>query len=113
MDVQNPFCHYLQRHWSRLQFGPSLFRYGLYPDNNVNGVTWNTAVESPDFQDRYVSNVQYMAFRQNDPFINDATNGLTFGNGGALTVVAPFPSTSTQAVPSIKPERRGERLSDQ
>ena len=35
-----------------------------------------------------------MAFRQDDPFINDATNGLTFGNGGALTVVAPFPSTS-------------------
>jgi MtrB/PioB family decaheme-associated outer membrane protein len=93
IDVQNPFCITCSA-IGPAPFGPSLFRYGLYPDNNVNGVTWNTAVEFPIFKSRYVSNVQYMAFRQNDPFINDATNGLTFGNGGALTVVAPFPSTS-------------------
>jgi MtrB/PioB family decaheme-associated outer membrane protein len=103
IDVDNPFC----LHCSAIaptvlgsppagtaQFGPSLFRYGLYPDNNVNGVTWNTAVEFPIFKTRYVSNVQYMAFRQDDPFINDATNGLTFGTGGNLTITGPFPSAS-------------------
>jgi putative beta-barrel porin MtrB/PioB len=98
VDVDNPFClHCNAISPTKLgdpaagtpQFGPSLFRYGLYPDNNVNGVTWNTSVEVPLFKTRYTSNVQYMAFRQNDPFINDATNGLTFGNGGALTVQSP------------------------
>ena len=80
-----------------------MLRYGLYPDNNVNGVTWNTAVEIPIFKTRYVSNVQYMAFRQNDPFINDATNGLTFGLGAG----------QYQAVSGLKPERRSERLPHQ
>ena len=72
--------------------GASLLRYGLYPDNQVNGATWNTAVEFPIFKTRYVSNVQYMAFRQNDPFINDATNNLTFGP--LATQIRPYPAAS-------------------
>jgi MtrB/PioB family decaheme-associated outer membrane protein len=92
LDVQNPFCITCSA-IGPAPFGASLFQYGLYPDNNVNGVTWNVAVDLP-FKTRYTSNVQYMMFRQNDSFINDATNGLTVGNGGALTVVAPFPSAS-------------------
>jgi MtrB/PioB family decaheme-associated outer membrane protein len=92
LDVDNPFCRTCSA-IGPAPFGPSLLRYGLYPDNNVNGATWNLATELP-FKTRFTSNLQYMAFRQNDPFINDATNGLTFGNGGALTVVGPFPSTS-------------------
>jgi MtrB/PioB family decaheme-associated outer membrane protein len=92
MDVQNPFCSTCSAIGPG-PFGASLLRYGLYPDNQVNGVTWNASVELP-FKTRYTSNVQYMMFRQNDAFLNDATNGLTFGNGGALTVTAPFPSTA-------------------
>ena len=70
----------------RHQFGPNLLRYGLYPDNNANGVTWDTAVNLPIWNSRYVSTLQYTAFRQNDPFINDATNGIT--------TLAPYPASS-------------------
>ena len=60
-----------------LDWAPRPLRSGTYPDNSVNGLTWNAAVNLPIFKTRYISNVQYMAFRQNDPFINDATNGIT------------------------------------
>lgn len=92
LNVQNPFCITCSA-IGPAPFGASLLQYGLFPDNNVNGVTWNVSAELP-LKTRYTSNVQYMMFRQNDSFINDATNGLTVGNAGALTVVAPFPSTS-------------------
>ena len=68
------------------QVGPNLLRYGLDPDNNANGVTWNTAVNLPFWKSRYVSTLQYTGFRQNDPFINDATNGIT--------TLAPYPAAS-------------------
>ena len=96
LDVDNPFCRTCSAVAS--PFGPSLLRYGLYPDNHVNGLTWNTAVEFPIFKTRYVSNVQYMAFRQNDPFINDATNGIVFGTSGPLVepggFLRPYPASS-------------------
>jgi MtrB/PioB family decaheme-associated outer membrane protein len=101
IDVDNPFCRTCSAIGPGPLFGASLLRYGLYPDNNVNGVTWNTAVEFPIFKTRYVSNVQYMAFRQDDPFINDATNGLTFGTAGPLLIqpngtgnLRPYPASS-------------------
>ena len=105
IDVDNPFCLHCRANAStRLgsppagaaQFGPSLLRYGTYPDNSVNGLTWNAAVNLPIFKTRYVSNVQYMAFRQNDPFINDATNGITFGTTGPLNsgILRPYPAGS-------------------
>ena len=91
IDVDNPFCRTCSA-VGPSPFGASLLRYGLYPDNNVNGATWSTAVEFPLFKTRYVSNVQYMAFRQNDPFLNDATNGLTFGLGAGQ--IRPYPAAS-------------------
>ena len=104
MDVHNPFClHCLAvSHSSRLAtcrrcsiWPQSVSATGLYPDNNVNGVTWNTAIKLPIFKRRYISNVQYMAFRQNDPFINDATNGLTFGILGLnRAILRPYPAWS-------------------
>ncbi len=92
IDVDNPFCRTCSAVGRSLLSEPSLFRYGLYPDNNVNGATWSTAVEFPLFKTRYISNVQYMAFRQNDPFLNDATNGLTFGLGAGQ--IRPYPAAS-------------------
>ena len=68
-----------------------MLRYGLYPDNNVNGATWNTAVELPLFKTRYTSNMQYMAFRQNDPFI-DGTNDISYGLVQGKS--APYPAAS-------------------
>jgi MtrB/PioB family decaheme-associated outer membrane protein len=91
IDVDNPFCRTCSA-VGPAPFGASLLRYGLYPDNNVNGATWSTAVEIPLFKTRYVSNVQYMAFRQNDPFLNDATNGLSFGLGAGQ--IRPYPAAS-------------------
>ena len=105
IDVDNPFCLHCRANASTVlgsppagaaQFGPSLLRYGTYPDNSVNGLTWNAAVNLPIFKTRYTSNVQYMAFRQNDSFINDATNGITFGTTGPLTsgILRPYPAGS-------------------
>jgi MtrB/PioB family decaheme-associated outer membrane protein len=106
IDVDNPFCLHCRANVATVlgsppagaaQFGPSLLRYGLYPDNSVNGVTWNAAVNLPFFKTRYTSNVQYMAFRQNDPFLNDATNGITFGTGPLLMpggFLRPYPAGS-------------------
>jgi hypothetical protein len=108
IDVDNPFCLHCRANASTqlgsppagaAQFGPSLLRYGTYPDNSVNGLTWNAAVNLPIFKTRYTSNVQYMAFRQNDPFLNDATNGITFGTG-PLVMPGGF-----QAIPGRGSER--------
>ena len=46
LDVHNPFCSTCSA-VGAVSFRSQLVRYGLYPDNNVNGVTWNTAVELP------------------------------------------------------------------
>jgi MtrB/PioB family decaheme-associated outer membrane protein len=91
--VDNPFCITCVPYngvaipgGAGTQVGPNQLLYGLYADNTANGVTWNTAVEIPIFKTRYTSNVQYMAFRQNDPFLNDAINGIT--------TLAPYPRSS-------------------
>ena len=105
IDVDNPFCLHCKANAGTVlgappagapQFGPSLLRYGLYPDNSANGLTWNTAVELPIYKTRYTSNMQYMTFRQNDAFLNDATNGLTFGP--LATQLNPYPATSLNGV---------------
>jgi MtrB/PioB family decaheme-associated outer membrane protein len=88
-DTDNPFC--ITCSATAAPFGPSLFRYALDPSNNVNGITWNSMIDLP-MQTRYTGTVQYMMFRQNDPFIDTATNGLTFGTGpGQLN---PYPAAS-------------------
>jgi MtrB/PioB family decaheme-associated outer membrane protein len=88
LNVQNPFCITCNGTGAGAlaPSGPNNLRYGLYPDNHVNGATWNTAVELPLFKTRYTSNIQYMAFRQNDPFINDISNGQVN--------LAPYPASS-------------------
>jgi MtrB/PioB family decaheme-associated outer membrane protein len=90
--VQNPFCiTCLADNGGGIpgvnDKGPNLLQYGLYPDNHVNGLTWNTAVVLPIWKSRYTSNIQYMMFRQNDPFLNDSINGITTG-------LAPYPASS-------------------
>lgn len=93
IDVDNPFCITCRavNGTSQVlpvgtQVGANMFRYGLAPDNNAQGVTWATAVNLPIMKSRYVSTLQYTGFRQNDPFINDATNGIT--------TLAPYPAAS-------------------
>ena len=87
LNVNNPFCITCNGTGAGgAPFGPNQLRYGLYPSNNVNGATWNAAVELPLFKTRYTSNIQYMAFRQNDPFINDISNGQI--------ALAPYPASS-------------------
>jgi MtrB/PioB family decaheme-associated outer membrane protein len=87
IDVDNPFCITCNGTGAGAgPFGPNLLRYGLYPDNNVNGLTWNTAVDIPIFKSRYTSNIQYMMFRQNDTFFNDISNGQV--------ALAPYPASS-------------------
>jgi len=91
IDVDNPFCITCSA-VGPAPFGPSLLRYGLYPDNNSTGATWSTSVELPFLKSRYVSTLQYMMFRQNDSFIDTATNGLTYGLGA--TQISPYPASS-------------------
>jgi len=90
IDVDNPFCitctAFNGAGLANTQVGPNLLRYGLAPDNNAQGVTWSTAVNLPVWKSRYVSTLQYTQFRQNDAFINDATNGIT--------TMAPYPAGS-------------------
>jgi MtrB/PioB family decaheme-associated outer membrane protein len=96
IDVDNPFCITCVAAGSSVasgtQIGPNLLRYGLYPDNSANGATWNTSVELPWLKTRYTSNVQYMMFRQNDGYINDATNGIAVGP--TATQLNPYPASS-------------------
>jgi MtrB/PioB family decaheme-associated outer membrane protein len=82
IDVDNPFCRTCVAFTgvpiaAGVAVGPNLLRYGLYPDNNANGVTWSTAVNFPIWKTRYVSTLQYTSYRQNDDFINTSTNGVT------------------------------------
>lgn len=94
LTVDNPFCITcvpfngvpIPSGPASAQVGPNILQYGLYANNNAHGLTWNTAVDIPVFKSRYTSNAQYMMFRQNDPFINDATNGIT--------TLAPYPAAS-------------------
>ena len=81
MDVDNPFCRTCTAASGTIltagtQVGPNLLRYGLYPDNNAQGGTWNTSVNFPIWKTRYVSTLQYTTYRQNDAFIDTATNGV-------------------------------------
>jgi MtrB/PioB family decaheme-associated outer membrane protein len=91
IDVDNPFCITCTAANgvavpAGTQIGPNLLRYALNPDNSANGLTWNTAVNLPIWKSRYVSTLQYTQFRQNDGFLNDATNGIT--------TLAPYPAAS-------------------
>jgi MtrB/PioB family decaheme-associated outer membrane protein len=77
LDVQNPFCFTCNVLTGGAGgFGPQMLRLGLYPDNQANAVTWNTAVDFPFLKARNVTTVQYNQMRQNDAFINTGTNGL-------------------------------------
>ena len=59
IDVDNPFCLHCRANASTVlgsppagaaQFGPSLLRYGLYPDNSVNGRNLEYCGQPADFQ---------------------------------------------------------------
>jgi MtrB/PioB family decaheme-associated outer membrane protein len=90
LDVQNPFCFNCNPLTGLpkvvapigppfgpfFNFGPDLLRLGLYPDNQANAVTWNSAVNFPFWRARYVSTLQFNDMRQNDSFVNTGTNGL-------------------------------------
>lgn len=74
LDVQNPFCISCNV-LAGSNRGPNTLRLALYPGNQANAVTWNTAVGLP-FNSRYVATVQYNRMQQNDAFVSTATNGL-------------------------------------
>ena len=97
IDVDNPFCNTCTAYTggligANLGVGANIFRYGLAPDNNANGVTWNTSVNLPIFKTRYVTTLQYTQYRQNDTFIDTATNGVTYG--AAVGQINPYPANS-------------------
>jgi MtrB/PioB family decaheme-associated outer membrane protein len=75
LDIENPFCITCNVLAGATR-GPNLLRLGLAPDNDANGVTWNTAVDLPNWKSRYVSTLQYNVMRQNDPFVSGSINGL-------------------------------------
>jgi MtrB/PioB family decaheme-associated outer membrane protein len=77
LDVQNPFCFTCNvLTGGPGGFGPQMLRLGLYPDNNANAITWNTAVDFPFLKARNVTTFQFNQMRQNDAFVNTGTNGL-------------------------------------
>jgi MtrB/PioB family decaheme-associated outer membrane protein len=86
-DADNPFCLTCLTGAGAGARGPDILRMSLEPSNMANAVTWTNAVDMP-WQGRYTGTVQYNMMRQNDPFVNTATNGL---------VPAPLPETSANA----------------
>ncbi len=83
LDVQNPFCTTSGALPCDVIngpfFAPNLLRWSMPPSNEANSVVWNTAADLPFWKTRYVSTVQFNDMRQNDPFVNTQTNGLTVG----------------------------------
>jgi MtrB/PioB family decaheme-associated outer membrane protein len=75
LDIENPFCITCNV-LAGTNRGPNILRLALAPDNDANGLTWNTAVDLPFWRSRVVNTVQYNVMRQNDPFVNTGTNGL-------------------------------------
>ena len=75
IDIENPFCLTCSL-FTGTDRGPTLLRWAPPPNNNANGITWNTAMDLPFWKSRYVSTVQYNAMRQNDPFVDTGTNGV-------------------------------------
>ncbi len=80
LDVQNPFCTpALCDVINGPFFAPNLLRWSMPPSNQANSVVWNTAADLPFWRTRYVSTLQFNDMRQNDPFVDTQTNGLTVG----------------------------------
>jgi len=75
IDIENPFCITCSL-FTGTDRGPAMLRWAPPPSNQVNGVTWNTAIDLPFWKSRYVSTVQFNEMRQNDPFVDTGTNGL-------------------------------------
>jgi MtrB/PioB family decaheme-associated outer membrane protein len=84
IDLDNPFCLTCLVGAGAGDRGPNMLRISLAPSNMANAVTLTNAVDLP-WKGRYTSTVQYNMMRQDDPFINTATNGL---------VPAPLPAAS-------------------
>jgi MtrB/PioB family decaheme-associated outer membrane protein len=76
IDIENPFCLTCSL-FTGIDRGPNALRWAPPPSNNANGITSNTAVDLPFWKSRFVNTFQYNAMRQDDPFVNTGTNGLT------------------------------------
>lgn len=74
LDVENPFCITCNLAAGGIR-GPNLLRWSMDPSNSAHAFTLNNAVDLP-WRSRYVSTLQYNMMRQNDSFVNTATNGL-------------------------------------
>jgi MtrB/PioB family decaheme-associated outer membrane protein len=66
--AENPFC-------LNTCF-PTLLLMPMQPNNQANGVVWNTGVDLPWFKGRFMSTFQFNHMTQDDPFISTATNGF-------------------------------------
>ena len=75
IDIENPFCFTCSLFAGTFR-GPNALQWVPPPDNHVNGMTSNTAIDLPFWKSRIVTTVQYNAMRQNDPFVNTGTNGV-------------------------------------
>ncbi len=87
LEAENPFCITCTLPGGAGDRGPNLLRWSTDPSNSAHAVTLNNAIDLP-WQSRFTSTVQYNMMRQNDPFVNTATNGL---------VPAALPATSANA----------------
>jgi MtrB/PioB family decaheme-associated outer membrane protein len=86
-EVENPFCITCSLSAGDNR-GPNLLRMAVAPSNYANSVTLNNAVDLP-WKNRYTSTVQYNMMRQNDAFVDTATNGIVG--------LAALPATSANA----------------
>ena len=93
--LQNPFCRTCTDTVPSNSVGPNVLFMPMPPDNQANGVVWNTGINLPWFRSRYTSTFQYNHMTQNDPFPITATNGVV---PSPITNMGRVPVTSLNGV---------------
>jgi MtrB/PioB family decaheme-associated outer membrane protein len=90
--VENPFCLTCSdTSTAGSRVGPNILQMPMQPDNQANGVVWNTGIDLPWYRSRFSSTFQYNRMTQNDPFPNQATNGVVVA---PITTINGVPVTS-------------------
>jgi MtrB/PioB family decaheme-associated outer membrane protein len=74
--VENPFCLTCTDTVRSRDVGPNLLFMPMQPNNQANGVVWNTGINLPWFKSRYTSTFQFNHMTQDDAFPTNATNGV-------------------------------------
>lgn len=92
-DVENPFC--ITCITTGNPHGPNILRYGGYADNSANGFVFNSGTDMPFFKSRWNSTTQYTVYRQNDPFYDTSTNGVTLVNNNIINQAGVLGTTTS------------------